>query len=211
MPSTCPKCHQVLEEDEVCCAQIRHTWRCQSCHKLTTGLVTPYGRCFLCGGEIEELTGRDLGEPLQHPALREAMQFELNAYHFYRLALARTKNPQHRVILEYMYQNELDHLHELEEKYHVHLDRNVLDLAPSVDALLADHIFHGIDFSNERSSAELYEQAIKMERRTRDYFRVAATQAEPGFERELYEELAAEEDEHMAMLETEMRQFEREV
>ncbi len=50
MPSTCPKCRAVLEEDEICCAQVRYTWRCKSCFKLTSGLAIPYGKCFLCGG-----------------------------------------------------------------------------------------------------------------------------------------------------------------
>jgi glutamate synthase (NADPH/NADH) small chain len=208
MPSTCPKCHQVLENDEVCCAQVLYAWRCLKCHKLTTGFVMPYGKCHLCGGELEEVSGRNLGDALKHPALREAMQFELNAYHFYRLAWERTTNAQHKVILEYMFQNEKDHIHELEEKYHAHLDREVLDLAPSVDALLADHIFAGIDFSDGRSAQQLYQQAIEMEHRTYEHFRQAAENSRPGFEKELYQELAAEEQEHIAMLETEMRQFE---
>ena len=53
MPSTCPKCRAVLEEDEICCAQVRYTWRCKSCFKLTSGLAMQYGKCFLCGGELE--------------------------------------------------------------------------------------------------------------------------------------------------------------
>jgi glutamate synthase (NADPH/NADH) small chain len=206
MPSFCPKCHRVLEQDEVCCAQVRYTWRCLKCHKLTTGFVMPYGKCYLCGGELEGMGDREIGDPLGHEALRTAMQFELNAYYFYRLAWKRTQNPQHRVIFEYMYQNELDHLRELEEKYHAHLGEGVLEMQPELEELLADEIFKGIDYSEHRSAEQLYRQAIQMEQRTRDFFVEAARTAD-GFEKELYQELSAEEEEHIAMLETEMKQF----
>ena len=59
MPSSCPKCRQVLEEDEICCAQVRYTWRCKSCFKLTSGLHSAeYLQCALV---------------LQHPAAAEKL------------------------------------------------------------------------------------------------------------------------------------------
>ena len=45
-----------------------------------------------------------------------------------------------------------------------------------------------------------------MERRTRDHFLKLAAELPEGLERELCLELASEEDEHIAMLETEMEQ-----
>ena len=45
-----------------------------------------------------------------------------------------------------------------------------------------------------------------MERRTRDHFRILATNLVEGLEKELCLELASEEEEHIAMLETEMEQ-----
>ena len=65
MPSTCPKCHHVLEQDEICCAQVRYTWKCRACHKLTTGFALPYGKCFMCGGDLEVVEGRDLGDSMR--------------------------------------------------------------------------------------------------------------------------------------------------
>jgi hypothetical protein len=41
-----------LDQDEICCAQVRYTWKCKQCHKLTTGFAMPYGKCFLCGGDL---------------------------------------------------------------------------------------------------------------------------------------------------------------
>src|ERR1039457_447159 len=84
MPSTCPKCRAVIEEDEICCAQVRYTWRCKSCFKLTSGLAMPYGKCFLCGGDLEVIPNRDLADSMRFRAIREAVQFELDSFHFYR-------------------------------------------------------------------------------------------------------------------------------
>jgi len=202
MPSSCPKCHRVLEEDEICCAQVLYTWRCKSCHKLTTGIAIPYGKCFLCGGDLEVIEDRNLGDPLHLRAIREALQFELNSFHFYKLARERVSQPAQRMVLEHLFEAELDHLHELEEKYHAHLDASVVDLSPSAEKLLNDSLFSGISFNDDTSIQAIYEAAIAMERRTRDYFRKTAEEMPAGLEKELYQELAAEEEEHIAMLET---------
>jgi len=208
MPSFCPKCHKVLDEDEICCAQVRYTWRCKSCHKLTVGIALPYGRCFLCGGAVEVVEDRNLGDPMELRAIREALQFELNAFHFYRMARERIQNPQNRIILEQLYENEVDHLHELEEKYHAHLDPSVINLDPGAEKLLSDWLFRDIVFTDETAASRIYEMAIEMERRTRDHFhKMAAEAAEGSPEREIYLELAAEEEEHVALLEAEMEQF----
>lgn len=208
MPSFCPKCHAVLEQDEICCAQVRYTWKCTRCSKLSTGLALPYGKCFMCGGEVVQLEDRQIGDPMSLQAVREAVQFELNAYHFYKMALERMKNPQNRLILEHLYENELEHIHELGEKYHAHLDKEVLDLNPTAEKLLGDEIFSGIVFTDETAVRRIYELAIDMERRTRDHFRkLAGEQGLAPFEREIYAELAAEEEEHVAMLEGELAQL----
>ena len=46
-----------------------------------------------------------------------------------------------------------------------------------------------------------------MERRTRDHFQRLSAELPPGLEKELCLELAAEEEEHVAMLETELEQL----
>ncbi|HSW48970.1 MAG TPA: hypothetical protein VLH09_02295 [Bryobacteraceae bacterium] len=208
MPSFCPKCHKVLEEDEICCAQVRYTWRCKDCHKLTSGIALPYGRCFLCGGELQVLEDRKLGDPMELRAIQEALQFELDAFHFYRMARERIQNPQNRIILEQLYEHEVDHLHELEEKYHAHLDPSVINLDPGAEKLLSEWLFRDIVFADDTAAPRVYAMAIEMERRTRDHFRKAAAEAAEGSpERQIYLELAAEEEEHVALLEAEMEQF----
>jgi rubrerythrin len=200
MPSFCPKCHRVLEEDEICCAQVKYTWRCRSCHKLTTGFALPYGKCFLCGGDLE-IVDRDLGDPMRLQAVQEAVQLELNSFHFYKLAREQATNPQVRQVLEQLYEGELDHLHELEEKYHAHLDASVLDLSGDAKKILSDWLFRDISLGDDTSVTGLYQAAIAMERRTRDHFQKLAAEAADELEKELYLEFAAEEEEHIALLE----------
>jgi len=204
MASSCPKCHKILEEDEICCAQIRYSWRCKSCFKLTTGFAVPYGKCFLCGGELELMPVRNLGDSMRFQAIRDAVQFELNSFQFYKLARDKARKPEQRAVLERLFEAELDHLHELEENYHAHLDREVVELSADEERLLSNWLFQGIRVDGEGSVADLYRLALEMERRTRDHFRRLAGELPPGLEKEVCSELAAEEEEHVAMLETEL-------
>jgi glutamate synthase (NADPH/NADH) small chain len=207
MPSSCPKCHQVLEQDEICCAQVRYSWRCRSCFKLTSGFAIPYGKCFLCGGDLEVIPDRNLGDSMRFQAIREAVQFELNSFHFYKLARDHAASPEQRAVLEQLFEAELDHLHELEEKYHAHLDREVVELSPTGEALLSNWLFHGLKVRPDAGLADLYRLALEMERRTRDHFQKLAAGLPAGLEKDLCQELAAEEEEHVAMLETELDQL----
>jgi rubrerythrin len=207
MPSTCPKCRRTLDEDEICCAQVRYSWRCKSCFKLTSGFAIPYGKCFLCGGELEVIPGRDLGDSMRFRAIRDAVQFELDSFHFYKMARDKAATPEQRAVLERLYEAELDHLHELEEKYHAHLDREVVELSADESKLLSNWLFRDIRVTQDSGLADLYQAALEMERRTRDHFRKLARELPEGLERELCEELAAEEEEHVALLEGELEQL----
>ena len=196
-----------MEEDEICCAQVRYTWRCKSCFKLTTGFAVPYGKCFLCGGELELIQDRELGDSMRFQAIRDAVQFELNSFHFYKLARDKAGNADQRAVLERLYEAELDHLHELEEKYHAHLDREVVDLSANEEHLLANWLFRGIEVTAQSGIRDLYQIALEMERRTRDHFRKLAADLPAGLEKDLCGELAAEEEEHVALLEGELEQI----
>ena len=207
MPSSCPKCRRVLEEDEICCAQVVYSWRCRKCFKLTRGFAVPYGKCFLCGGELEVIPGRELGDSMRFRAIRDAVQFELDSFHFYKLARERAQTPEQRAVLERLYEAELDHLHELEEKYHAHLGREVVELSADEQHLLASWLFRGIRLDHQDGIASLYRAALEMERRTRDHFKDLAGELETGLEKDLCLELAAEEEEHEAMLEGELEQL----
>ncbi len=210
MPSTCPKCHQVIDDDTVCCAEVRYTWKCKACGKLSTGFVVPYGRCFMCGGENEVLQGYAGARPEQAAMIREAVQYEIDMYQFYRLGLRRTSDSVLRGVLEELYHKEEDHLAEIESKYHVHLEHEVRELPEKAEELVSGWIFQGVDFDNKPGHVlQVYDKAIAMEKRTRDHFRARADAMPPGSQREVYRELAAEEEEHVAILETEREQFVR--
>ncbi len=208
MASTCPKCHQVIDDDSVCCAEVKYTWKCKSCGKLSTGFVVPFGRCFLCGGENEVVEGYRGARSDQVAIVQEAVQYEIDMYQFYRLGLQRTSDAQLRAVLEELYHKEEDHLDELEQKYHVHLDPDLRRLPEKAGRLVSEWIFKGIDFENQEGHVlAVYEKAIAMERRTRDHFKARSDAAHPGPEQEIYRELAAEEEEHVSLLETEREQF----
>jgi len=208
MAATCPKCHQVIDSEGVCCADLKYTWKCKSCGKLSTGFVIPYGRCFLCGGENELTKGYSGAQPELIAIVREAVQYELDMYHFYRLAMERTTDTVLRAVLEELYHKEEDHLAELEEKYHLHLEDDLRNLPEQKQRIISGWIFEGIDFNNaETHIIKVYDKAISMERRTRDRFRAHASALPQGPQKEIYRELAAEEEEHVAMLETERAQF----
>jgi len=111
-------------------------------------------------------------------------------------------------VLERLYEAELDHLHELEEKYHAHLDRETVELSADQQRLLAHWLFHGIEVNEKSGVGDLYRAALEMERRTRDHFQRLATDLPAGLEKDLCAELAAEEEEHVALLEGELEQVE---
>ena len=208
MPSTCPKCRAVVPEDVVCCADLVYTWKCAACHKVTSGFAVPYGKCYMCGGELRVVKGRELDDPMRVRPVREAVQFELDTYHFYRLALLQTNDPTLRAVLTQLYEHEVDHLRLLQERYHTHLDDQALVLRPAVDEILSARLFEGVDLSDPLGGPlGLYDKAIVMERRTRDHFRDLSRRLPEGPEKEICLELAAEEEEHVALLESEREQF----
>jgi rubrerythrin len=110
-------------------------------------------------------------------------------------------------VLERLYEAELDHLHELEEKYHAHLDREVVELSSDEDHLLSNWLFRGIQVGASCGVRDLYEAALEMEKRTRDHFRSLARDLPAGLEKDLCGELAAEEEEHVALLQGELEQL----
>ncbi len=140
--------------------------------------------------------------------IQEAVQFEVDMYHFYRMALQRTSDEVLRAVLEGLYQKEEDHLNELEEKYHLHFSHDLRQLSEKDEKIVFGFIFHGIDFRNtEGHILQVYNKAIAMERRTRNRFLTHANSLPPGPQKELYRELAAEEEDHVSILETERDQF----
>jgi len=162
----------------------------------------------LCGGKNELLEGYSGVNPDLVAIVNEAVQYEVDMYHFYRMALSRTNDKVLSAVLEELYHKEEDHINELEGKYHLHLDPDLRKLPAEREKIASEWIFQGIDFDNaEGHILQVYDKAISMERRTRDRFLELAEALPPGAQKELYRELAAEEVDHVSILETEREQF----
>jgi glutamate synthase (NADPH/NADH) small chain len=200
MPSTCPKCHRVLDEDYVCCADVTYTWKCAQCRKLSQGLVVPFGRCENCGGPLEVVEAYAIKDPARLAPIRQALQAELDACTFYSAAARQASDPDVRTLFTSLAEMERDHLQSLGDKYHAHLE-TPLDLPVSLQ--IQHFILAGIeDVPAPDRLLQLFERAIAMERRARAFFLEQAEGLGEGLEREIYRELAAEEDEHIALLES---------
>jgi glutamate synthase (NADPH) small chain len=207
MPSTCPKCHQVLEEDYVCCADVTYTWKCTQCRKLSKGFVIPFGRCEACGGTLEIVDDSVYRDAARLRPIQQALQAETNAYTFYSMLAAEATDPDVRTLFASLSEMERGHLENLAEKYHAHLEADSAQTAhPKIRQIILEGIEHAP--SPEAGSPAqdrlvmLYERAIEMERRARAFFLQQVEGPGEGLEREIYRELAAEEDEHIALLES---------
>ena len=199
MPSTCPKCHQVLEEDYVCCADVTYTWKCAKCRKLSKGFVIPFGRCENCGGSLEVVDEYALQDPARLKPIRQALQAEMNAYTFYAMAAEEATDPDVRALFASLSEMEREHLENLSDKYHAHIEMDVRPTPhPKIRQIILDEIE---EVPAPDRPLALYERAIEMERRARAFFLQQVEGLEEGLEREIYRELAAEEDEHISLLE----------
>jgi hypothetical protein len=161
----------------------------------------------MCGGELETIPDRDLGDGMRFHAIRDAVQFELNLFHFYKLARERVTQPDQSVVLEWLSETALDHLYELEERYRAILDRQMVDSASDEEILRAGWPFEGIQVKEDSAIGELFQGALEIERRARDHFRQLAGEVPAGLEIELCRELQADAEEDLAMIQTELEQF----
>jgi len=200
MPSTCPKCHQVLDEDYVCCADVTYTWKCTRCRKLSKGFVIPFGRCEGCGGTLEIVDDSAYRDAARLRPIQQALQAETNAFAFYSMLAAEATDPDVRELFASLSEMERGHLETLAEKYHAHLET---DPVRAPHPKIRQIILEGIEeVPTHDRLVTLYERAIEMERRARAFFLRQVEALEEGLEREIYRELAAEEDEHIALLES---------
>ncbi len=207
MPSTCPKCHQVLDEDYVCCADVTYTWKCAQCRKLSRGFVIPFGRCEACGGPLEVVDEAAYRDVARLRPVQQALQAEMNAYTFYSMLAAEATDPDVRALFASLSEMEREHLDSLADKYHAHLEAEPgLVPHPKIRQIMLDGIdeapSHGTESPEHGRLLALYGRAIEMERRARAFFLQQVDALEEGLEREIYRELAAEEDEHIALLES---------
>lgn len=200
MASQCPKCHQWLDEEYVCCAGIEFQWLCSGCQKRTRGFAIPFGRCPLCNGELVRVEGEGPATEERTLALQQAFEIEINAVHFYHRLAEAIDDPQASDFFENLSEMEREHAEELNEKYHLHIDMETLK---DTDFPLPQPFFEALSFfANTGDLKKLYDSAIALEKRTLAFFLEKSKLLPEGNERQLYLELAAEEREHIALLES---------
>lgn len=201
MASQCPQCHQPVDEDIICCAGVEFQWKCLSCQKRTRGFVLPFGLCPLCNGRLVQVEERSRNSDERFLILQEAVQIEVSAYHFYRHLAEAVDDPKTSDFFENFSIMEKDHARELIEKYHIHLGDEVYQ---ETNRPLPQPFFDELCFFADTGDlCKLYNCALTLEHRTYHFFRNRAASLPEGKEKELYLELAAEEKDHIALLESE--------
>jgi rubrerythrin len=179
---------------------VTYTWKCARCRKLSKGFVIPFGRCEACGGTLEIVDDSAYRDAARLRPIQQALQAETNAFAFYSMLAAEATDPDVRELFASLSEMERGHLENLAEKYHAHLETGPVQ-APH--PRIRQIILEGIEkVPTHDRLMTLYERAIEMERRARAFFLKQVEALEEGLEREIYRELAAEEDEHIALLES---------
>lgn len=194
----CPSCHRPVEDTEgyVCCAGASLHWTCTACHKRYDGFAFPYGLCPACGGRLE------LGEAgtADEAAIRAAFQIELAGMVFYGEGAKRATDPEVCGLFSRLAAMEHAHLATLTRRYHVESPRADPGAVP---------FFLGVE-PPMGDPLGLLRLAVELERRAQAFFTERAGQHADGSPAwRLYRELAAEEDEHVVMLELELARRER--
>ena len=193
----CPKCRRPLDDAEegvyICCAGASLQWRCTHCAKVSAGFAFPYGRCPLCGGMLEPLeAGQD--EDAAREIVRIAFEIELGGRAFYQRAAAEAADPRLRELFGRFALMEGAHMEALSRRYHV--DAPAPSPAFRVESAA---IFAGVE-NRPQDPDNLFRIAIAFEQRAAKFFAARAARADAAAERQLYQELAAEELEHAATL-----------
>lgn len=206
MTAVCPKCRQPLdgEEEYICCAAATIAWRCTECAKVSEGFAFPYGQCPQCGGALEILDPRGPADGDELTAVREAFAIELGGQAFYNRAAREATEPTLRELFGRLAAMEGEHIATLARRYHA-------QVPPPDTAFRLDRaaIYAGIG-SRPEDPENLFRIAIACEERAVKFFSERGTTAAEGSPvRQLYRELAAEENEHVALLSTEYALWQR--
>lgn len=202
--TTCPKCHRPIEGDEayICCANLELSWKCSACGKVSEGFAFPYGMCPYCKGKLEILERGPVDDGKSLDAIRAAFEIELGGQAFYQRAAGESRDPVLRELFSRFAAMEQEHIETLSRRYHANLPQPADDFQLDRTA-----IFAGVERKPE-DPANLFRIAIAFEERSvKFYIEQGARSPEDSVERDLYKELAAEEQEHVALLTTEYERW----
>jgi glutamate synthase (NADPH) small chain len=195
----CPRCHRPVDEgddDGICCADQVVAWKCTSCAKRSEGFAFPYGRCPACSGILQPVDPIAGVPDEAMEAVRKAFEIELGGRDFYVAAAKNTSDEALHDMFDRLADMEREHIDTLVRRYH---------LAPPDDASgdLHPGALQAGAQRDPHDPLDLLELALTLEQRAEEFFRTRLDDASPAA-RELYRELAAEEGEHIALLQTEL-------
>lgn len=162
-------------------------WHCPDCGFERVGFAVAFGRCPHCAA----LLRRDGGDDEATTALRCAFEIELGGRAFYQHAAVESTDPVLRDLFRRFAVMEGAHMEALSRRYGVDLPD------PSAEFRLETAAVHAGADPKVRDAAALFAIAIGLEERAAAFFDERAQRLPAGSpERALYEELAAEEQEH---------------
>jgi len=200
----CPRCGRPTADGEeyVCCAEAPLTWQCGGCGKVSEGFAFPYGLCPNCGGSLT--LGHDPATEGEDPqqAIRRAFEIELGGRGFYTMGASRVHEPALKELFGKLATMEEGHMRTLSRRYHV--TPPPAELAPNPEQVA---IYAGYQ-APVATGEDLLKLAIHLEERARDFFagqRGALTEGSDAWK--LYQELEAEEQEHVDLLTTELERL----
>ncbi|MBI5067524.1 MAG: NADPH-dependent glutamate synthase [Deltaproteobacteria bacterium] len=200
----CPKCRQPLDGDEeyLCCASAKLQWHCQDCGKVSEGFAFPYGMCPACGGKLAVRDPLQVDQAAALEAIRIAFEIELGGQAFYRRAAAESKDPILKELFQKFVGMEEEHMATLSARYHAVVPKPAEDFKIDRAAVYA-----GIP-NRPEDPGNLFRIAIAFEQRAVQFFTERSGKVPAGsVEHQLYKELAAEEQEHVALLTTEFERW----
>jgi rubrerythrin len=192
----------------LCCASASLSWRCADCGKVSEGFAFPYGLCPLCGGKLSATAPRAVEGTAALEAVRAAFEIELGGQAFYQRASRQTKDPLLGDLFGKFVGMEEEHMATLSRRYHVEVPKPGAGFSLDRAAIYAGIHAETVGPDKVAEPAELFRIAIAFEKRAAAFFGERGTLAPEGsVERTLYQELAAEEREHGALLETEQARW----
>ena len=200
----CPKCRRPIEGEEeyVCCGTAQLSWKCGDCGKVSEGFAFPYGMCPACGGKLKVLDPRKFEEAKALEAIRMAFEIELGGQAFYHRAAQEAGDPALKTLFHKFATMEEEHMATLSRRYHAEVPR------PAVDFQIERAAVYAGIASRPQDPVNLFRIAIAFEQRAVKFFTErGASCADGSVEKQLYEELAAEEKEHVDLLATELERF----
>lgn len=129
--------------------------------------------------------------------IKTALQLERDGYAYYKKAAEKCPNEYGKKMFEKLANDEIQHLKKFRE-----IAESFFGTIDEGEGKHLD-IFEDMDFSTRAGEYAAIDHAIDFERRAREHFKNAAQNAQNEKVKRLFEEIAAEEEMHMELLQAE--------